>query len=187
MAEPNNKSHMDDSILTYMVERQWAADQKIQRKRYLCHLARQCRQDRDIASKIGGMLIYNQVIEQFLADIVEMSIHYIKADLWPVTVSLDVDLKKATFGKMIDHFTEFATIEPNREMILVHLKKFNAKRNQVVHDLFDISDLRQLALELDEYAQLADEILRLLDAYTDQVSDHLCRIADRINFREYLK
>lgn len=38
---PNDhfQSTIDDSIVTYMVERQWTADQKTQRKRYLNHLA----------------------------------------------------------------------------------------------------------------------------------------------------
>lgn len=161
-------------ILDYIANRRWAEDQKSERKRYLYQLARQSKEDKDIASKIGGMLIYNQVIEQFLLDIVEMSIYYIKAEIWPVSVSLEIDLDKATFGKMIDHFKEFATVEPNRELILSHLRKFNTKRNEVVHDLFDIRDLNKLADELNDYADLADEIIGLLVEYDHQVCENFC-------------
>lgn len=159
-----------------MADRQWAADQKTERKRYMCRLAQQSKQDPDIASKIGGMLIYNQVIEQYLSDIITMSIYYIKARIWPVAVSLDVDLDRATFGKMIEYFKQYATVEPNREQILSYLTKFNNKRNQVVHDLFDIQDLGKLALELDEYAELADEIISLLTEYDSQVCDNFCEL-----------
>lgn len=163
-----------NNILEYMDNRQWASDAKQERKRYMFRLAQYSKQDPDVSSKIGGMLIYNQVIEQWLKDIVMLSIYYIKAEIWPVTVSLDVDIEKATFGKVIEYFTQFATIEDNREQILSYLKKHNAKRNQVVHDLFDIEDIRALRFELDEYAELADEIIRLLADYEDQVCENFC-------------
>lgn len=169
----------DCCIVEYMDNRKWETQQKNRRRQYLHRLAQQSKSDPDIASKIGGMLIYNQLIEQFLADIVQMSIYYIKAKIWPVSVSLDADLDKATFGKVIEYFTQFATVEPNRELILSHLKKFNTKRNQVVHDLFDIEDLKQLAQELDEYAELAEEILRLLTEYESQVRDNFCALDKR--------
>ena len=165
-------------ISDYMRNRNWQADQKKGRRRYLHRLAQQSRNDPDIASKIGGMLIYNQVIEELLTSIVEMSINYIKAEIWPVSVSLEMDLEKATFGKIIEYFTQFATVEPNRELILSHLKKFNIKRNQVVHDLFDIEDLSKLGQELDEYARLADEILRLLTDYEEQVCENFCQLKE---------
>ena len=165
-------------ISDYMRNQNWQADQKKGRRRYLHRLAQQSRKDPDIASKIGGMLIYNQVIEELLTSIVEMSINYIKAEIWPVSVSLEMDLEKATFGKIIEYFTQFATVEPNRELILSHLKKFNIKRNQVVHDLFDIEDLSKLGQELDEYARLADEILRLLTDFEEQVCENFCRLKE---------
>ena len=170
-------------IAEYMRNQNWVADQKKGRRRYLHRLAQQSRHDPDIASKIGGMLIYNQVIEELLTSIVEMSINYIKAEIWPVSVSLEMDLEKATFGKVIEYFTQFATVEPNRELILSHLKKFNIKRNQVVHDLFDIEDLGSLGEELDNYASLADEILRLLTEYEEQVCNNFCQLKKRPDFQ----
>ena len=44
-------------VVSYMVNRQWTVDQKAERKRYLYRLAQQSKNDKDIASKIGGMLI----------------------------------------------------------------------------------------------------------------------------------
>lgn len=163
-------------VIQYMKDRQWVIDQKAERKRYLYRLAQEGRHDPDIASKIGSMLIYNQLIEQSLVDIVTMSIHYIKATLWPVSVSLELDLDKATFGKMIAYFEQYATIEPNRELLLSHLTKFNLKRNMVVHELFDIQDLNKLAIELNQYATLADEILKLLREYDDRVCENFCQL-----------
>ena len=174
------------NIVQYMVKRQWTVDQKAQRKRYLYKLARQSKEDPDVASKIGGMLIYNQVIEQCLKDIVNMSLCYIKAEVYPVEILLEIDADKATFGKVIDYFTQYATVEENRELILSHLKKFNIKRNPVVHDLFDIQDLKQLAVELDAYADLADEIITLLTEYDNQVCENFCRLEEKVDFKKFL-
>jgi len=181
---PEAESSVDKSILEYMAHRRWAVDQKNQRKRYLFRLARESKTDDDISSKIGGMLIYNQVIEQLLRDIVDMSIHFIQAEIWPVSVSLDIDTDKATFGKMIEYFKQFATIEANRELILSYLKKFNTKRNQVVHDLFDVQDLRKLAFELNDYAELADEIIDLLVEYDNNVCENFCELEKRVDFEK---
>ena len=163
----------------YISQRKWSTPAKTERIRYLHRIAQNSKRDRDISGKIGGMLIYNQIIEQFLSAIIEMSIYYVKAEIWPVTVSFDVELDKATFGKLIEYFRQFATIEENREQILSYLKKYNTKRNQVVHDLFDIQDLQKLARELDEYAQLADEIIELLHSYSRQVCENFARLDEK--------
>ena len=77
---------------------------------------------------------------------------------------------------------KYATIEPNRDTILSYLKRYNSKRNQVVHDLFDIPDLKKLARELDEYASLAESILLLLMEYEDQIRENFRGLAQRVDF-----
>lgn len=172
-------------IAAYMTQRKWLEDNRLQRRKYLIRLARQSKQDPDIASKIGGMLMWNQVIEQMLKDIVETSIWYIKARIWPVEVELHIDLDSATFGKIIDYFRQYAILESDREEILSHLKRFNSKRNQVVHDLFDIPDLKKLGQELDGYASLAEELLQLLEQYDSQVCDNFLELEKRVGLKKF--
>ena len=176
----------EENILQYMIQRKWAEDQKVHRRRYLVRLARESKDDPDIAGKIGAMLIWNQVIEQMLKDIVDTSIHFIKARIWPVSVELRIDLDSATFGKVIDYFRQYATVQEDREEILARLKKFNTKRNQVVHDLFDIGDLKRLGAELDGYATLAEETMALLEKYDERVCDDFRELERRVDFRKLL-
>lgn len=175
----------DEKFQQYIKQRKWALDQNTDRKMYLFRVAKKSTENQDFAAKIGGILIYNQVIEQFLADIIEMSIYYIKVSVLPDSVSLDVEPDKATFGKMIEYFRQFAIVEPNREKILADLKKFNTKRNQVVHDLFDVEDLGKLYHELADYAELADEIIILLDAYDNQVCRKFCQLEKKLDLQKY--
>ncbi|MBQ3488792.1 MAG: hypothetical protein IJA71_10955, partial [Clostridia bacterium] len=170
----------EEDIIQYMLRQEWAVDRKLSRRRYLLRLARESKADPDIAGKIGGMLIWNQVIEQMLKDIVDTSIHFIKARIWPVAVDMKLDLDSATFGKVIDYFKQYATVQEDREEILARLKKFNIKRNQVVHDLFDIGDLKRLGAELDEYAALAEETMAMLEKYDERVCDDLRELERRV-------
>lgn len=181
------RSCYDPQFISYLKNRKWAVYQQSKRKLFLFRVAQRSKSDPDLAGKIGGILIYNQVIEQFLVDIVEMSIYYIKAKIWPVAVSLDVELDKATFGKVIEYFRQYGTVEPNRDRILTMLKQFNTKRNQVVHDLFDVEDLHQLSRELGTYADLADDIVELLDAYDNEVCRNFSQLEKEKDLKKLVK
>ena len=90
-----------------------------------------------------------------------------------------------TFGKLINEFKQYATIEHNREILLNYLQKYNLKRNEVVHHLFGIEDLEKLAIELDEYALLADEIVYLLVEYDNSVCEKFCDLDERVDFNDF--
>ena len=176
-----------DEIVEYMVNREWSNAVKVDRKTYLVRLAMKSKTSQDVSTKIGAMLIYNQVIEQFLIDIIELSIYYIKAEIWPASVSLKVNFDRTTFGKMIELFKQYATVEPNRDILLNYLKIYCKKRNEVVHNLFDIEDLDLLANELDKYANLAEEILQLLIEYDNQICEKFCDLENRVDFSVFLE
>lgn len=173
-----------DEIVKYMAEDEWKDDKKAERKSYLFKLAKKSKTQKDISHKIGGMLIYNQVIEEFLKDIVEYSVNYIKAEIWPAKVYMKFDFSKATFGSLINLFKQYATIEYNREIIIRYLTKYKEIRNQVVHNLFNIEDLQKLSLELDEYALIADEIIYLLIEYDNSICVKFCDLAERVDFKK---
>ena len=175
-----------DTIVKYMIERKWADDEKTDRKVFLWKLAQKSKEEKDVSHKIGGMLIYNQLIEEFLKDITELSVNYIKAEIWPADVCLKLDFSKMTFGKLINEFKQYATIEHNREILLEYLHKCNVKRNEVVHNLFGIEDLEKLAIELDEYALLADEIVHLLVEYDNSVCEKFCDLDTRVDFNDFV-
>lgn len=175
-----------DTIVKYMIERKWADDEKTDRKVFLWKLAQKSKEEKDVSHKIGGMLIYNQLIEEFLKDITELSVNYIKAEIWPADVCLKLDFSKMTFGKLINEFKQYATIEHNREILLEYLHKYNVKRNEVVHHLFGIEDLEKLAIELDEYALLADEIVHLLVEYDNSVCEKFCDLDTRVDFNDFV-
>lgn len=176
---------MDDIIL-YMANNKWQDDLKGDRKQFLLNLAKESSAESNIASKIGSMLIYNQLLEECLKDIVEYSVYYIKAEIWPADVDLSFDFSKSTFGELIRSFKRFAMIEFNRDIILEYLTKYNKKRNDVVHHLFGIENISALSAELDEYAIIAEEIFYLLLEYDNCICEKFCDLSNRVDFKDFL-
>lgn len=171
-----------DEILEYMKKEKWMIDEKRERKVELWKLAKLSQGEVDISHKIGGLLIYNQVIDEFLKDIVEYSIIYIKAEIWPSSFAYKVDFEKNTFGRNIELFKKFSTIEPNRELLLECLCRFNKARNKVVHNLFAINDALKLKEDIDEHMSLADEIIGLLIEYDNCVCEKFVDLCGRVDF-----
>lgn len=176
-----------DEIVKYMTEGGWKEDEKVERKLFLFKLAQESKSNENISHKIGGLLIYNQVIEEFLKDLVAYSINYIKAEIWPAKVDIKLDFSKATFGMLIGYFKQYATIEYNRDTIINELTVYNEKRNQIVHNLFKIKDFDKLSSELDEYAFVAEEIVYLLVEYDNSICERFCNLVDRVDFNEFTK
>lgn len=165
-----------------MKNQEWAEDYKLDRRLYLFNLAKNSFNHNDISKKVGGVLIYNQIIEQSLKEIIYCSVNYIKAEIYPSIIEMKVNLEKSTFGQLIEQFNQYAIIEPNRKIIEEYLKKLNIERNKVVHKLFEIKCIDKLENDLDAYSNLAFEVVMLLNEYYAQISLRLYDLAERVNF-----
>lgn len=171
-----------DEVLAFMVNKDWEKDEKASRKIYLHKIARESSKNDDPAQKIGGMLIYNQIIEQLLREIVIGSIAYVKAEIWPAEVQLDFKFNKMPLGNLISSFEQYATKETNRQVIIEELRYYSEKRNAVVHKLFEISDIENLLEEIVEYDAVAEEIIGLLLQYCDDICSKFYDLENRVDF-----
>ena len=176
-----------DEVLNFMIKREWEDDSKEERKLYLHRLAQDGMRQKEITDKIGSMLIYNQIIEQLLKEVLVASVAYIKAEIWPSSVLFDLDLDKATFGKQIEFFRRFAIKEYNREIILDYLNRMKKQRNEVVHKLFSIDDLDLLGEQLIAFGDLATETMMLLLEYYNQICWRLYDLYERVDFSELVE
>ena len=67
---------------------------------------------------MGALLIWQQVLEQFLKEIIEISIGYIKAEIWPTKIDLKVDFERKTFGQIIADYENFSLDFKNKQKTL---------------------------------------------------------------------
>lgn len=53
-----------DEAVNFMINKEWEKDYKFKRKKYLLTIATECEKSNKDSDIIGGILIYNQLIEQ---------------------------------------------------------------------------------------------------------------------------
>ena len=170
-----------DEVIEFMLNKDWEKDYKKERKTYLLNIAKECEKSKKIADIIGGILIYNQLLKETII----CSISYIKAEIWPSIVQMNLDFDKATFGNLIEYFKQFAIKEYNRDIILKYLRDIKKTRNDTVHRLFEIQDIKNLKNELKNYYGKAYELVILLNEYYDQICWKLYDLSDRIDWNDF--
>ena len=175
-----------DEVLEYMINKEWTKESKIEGKIHLFKMAQESIKSEKLQDKIGGVLILNQVIEQLLREIIIASLSYVRAEIWPTEVELNIQTSKATFGKLIEYFKRFAIKKYNREILIKDLEKLNMNRNKLVHNLFDIKDESNLKEELKKYEEISDEVIELLIEYYNAISDGFFELTDRVDFESLI-
>ncbi len=171
-----------DEVINFMINKDWEKDYKRERKIFLLNIATECEKSDKTADVIGGILIYNQLIEQLLKETIICSIGYIKAEIWPASVQMNLSFDKATFGTLIEYFKQFAIKEYNRDVILKYLKDIKKMRNDVVHNLFDVPDIKNIKNGLKDYYGKSYELFMLLNEYYDQICWNLYDLSDRVDW-----
>ena len=151
-----------------MANPSWWIDKQKERKLTLLASARNVRPQSSISKKMGALLIWQQVLEQFLKEIIEISIFYIKAEIWPTKIDLKVDFERKTFGQIIDDYENFSLYFKDKHITISKLKEVNSNRNKIVHKIFKINDLAQLE---DYFRTNFKEYKNLLNLLLDHYSD----------------
>ena len=77
----NTIKNYDKQILEMMSNPSWWIDKQKKRKIDLLRSARKVYRQSSISKKMGSLLLWQQVIEQFLKEIIELSVFYIKAEI----------------------------------------------------------------------------------------------------------
>jgi hypothetical protein len=90
---------------------------------------------------------------------------YVRAEIWPTNIELNIQTSKATFGKLIEYFKKFVIKKYNRDILIEDLEELNINRNKLVHNLFDIKDESNLKKELEKYEEISEEVIQLLIEY----------------------
>lgn len=175
----------DKQILEMMANPSWWIDKQKKRKLSLLSSARNVRPQSSISKKMGSLLIWQQVLEQFLKEIIEISVFYIKAEIWPTKLDLKVSFERKTFGQIIDDYENFSLDFKDKQKTLTKLKEVNINRNNIVHKIFKIDDLIQLEgyfrTNFNEYENL---LTLLLDHYSE-ICYYLEELKKRVDWDDF--
>ena len=176
----------DRKIFESMKNKDWWIDKFKARKIELISSCRRINSNSSISRKIGGLLLWQQVIEQFLKEINQISLTYVKAEIWPTKIDFKIDYDRKTFGQVIEIYKNYSIDYEDRPKILGHLKTINDNRRMVTHKMFNVEDLEELENLFESSYDIHEELLQLLLDHYILIGDNLEELNDRVNFEHLL-
>jgi len=176
----------DRKIFESMKNKDWWIDKFKARKIELISSCRRINSNSSISRKIGGLLLWQQVIEQFLKEIIQISLTYVKAEIWPTKIDFKIDYDKKTFGQIIDMYKNYSVDYEDRPKIIGFLKTINDNRRMVTHKMFNVEDLEELENLFESSYDIHEELLQLLLDHYILIGDNLEELNDRVNFEHLL-
>ena len=176
----------DRKIFESMKNKDWWIDKFKARKIELISSCRRINSNSSISRKIGGLLLWQQVIEQFLKEIIQISLTYVKAEIWPTKIDFKIDYDKKTFGQIIDMYKNYSVDYEDRPKIIGFLKTINDNRRMVTHKMFNVEDLEELENLFESSYDIHEELLQLLLDHYILIGDNLEELNDRVDFEHLL-
>lgn len=176
----------DRKIFESMKNKDWWIDKFKARKIELISSCRRINSNSSISRKIGGLLLWQQVIEQFLKEIIQISLTYVKAEIWPTKIDFKIDYDKKTFGQIIDMYKNYSVDYEDRPKIIGFLKTINDNRRMVTHKMFNVEDLEELENLFKSSYDIHEELLQLLLDHYILIGDNLEELNDRVDFEHLL-
>ena len=176
----------DRKIFESMKNKDWWIDKFKARKIELIRSCRKINSNSSISRKIGGLLLWQQVIEQFLKEINQISLTYVKAEIWPTKIDFKIDYDKKTFGQIIDMYKNYSVDYEDRPKIIGFLKTINDNRRMVTHKMFNVEDLEELENLFESSYDIHEELLQLLLDHYILIGDNLEELNDRVDFEHLL-
>lgn len=176
----------DRKIFESMKDKKWWIDKFKTRKLELIKSSRKIHSSSSISQKIGGILLWQQVIEQFLKEIVQISLTYVKAEIWPIKVDFKVDYDKKTFGQIIEIYTNYSVDYEDRPKIIEQLKIINKNRNLIVHKMFEVENLDDLEELFESSYDSHEGLLQLLLDHYILVANNLESLEKKVDWKGLL-
>ena len=176
----------DRKIFVSMKNKDWWIDEFKARKIELISSCRRINSNSSMSRKIGGLLLWQQVIEQFLKEIIQISLTYVKAEIWPTKIDFKIDYDKKTFGQILDMYKNYSVDYEDRPKIIGFLKTINDNRRMVTHKMFNVEDLEELENLFESSYDIHEELLQLLLDHYILIGDNLEELNDRVDFEHLL-
>ncbi len=176
----------DRNIFEAMKNKDWWIDKFKARKIALIRSCRKINSNSSISRKIGGLLLWQQVIEQFLKEINQISLTYVKAEIWPTKIDFKIDYDRKTFGQVIEIYKNYSVDYEDRPKILGHLKTINDNRRTITHRMFEVENLEDLEDIFESSYNIHEELLKLLLDHYILIGNNLEDLKNRVDWEDFL-
>ena len=165
------------NITEYMKSNGWKTDIENLSKKYILNIAQTDYVNECTPNKIGGVLIYNQIVEQIMRETIDLSIKYIRANLWPDEINLTIDFKNKSFESLFNLFKQFAINGTAKDIVVSGLEEYNTLRRKTLYNISSMPTDKELIVDLNLHKDLGENVIYLLCKY----GDFLCTKFEKLN------
>ncbi|MFY0645006.1 MAG: hypothetical protein JXR19_11110 [Bacteroidia bacterium] len=115
-----------------------------------------------VEGRLSSVLIYHQIVEEFLLNLVKLSNLYVQAEIWPNRLYLKID-DKLMFGQILKEHEKTIDFE-RKEELLLKCSKFNQTRIKYVHKLLKFKTNEQI---ISEAGKIHDDFHEITELYLE--------------------
>ena len=165
-------------------EKNWPRLDNIETIKKLLSIADKQYESKTIEGFLSSILIYQQVIEEYLINLLKLSNLYIQAEIWPVKITLKIQ-EKLMFGKLIELHKRTIDFD-EKTNLLNECKQFNGKRNKFVHCLLKFKTEKEMFRDA---SQIKKSFELITDFYFNGYGFLEWKLADlkkRVDWNEFL-
>lgn len=161
MKDVTIRSNYDYFVLSNISnENSWPKIENVELIKSLLKIADNQFSNKDISGYLSSILIYQQIIETFLTNLIRLSNLYIQAEIWPTRVKMEIK-PKLMFGQIINEITR--SIEFNKKAELIKdCQEFKSIRIKFVHGLLKFKNDKEIS---DEAGLIRNKFSSILDLY----------------------
>lgn len=151
----------------------------------LIRIAEKAYSQNSVDGRISSILIYHQIVEEFLRNLLELSNLYVQAKIWPSRIELKVkDIMM--FGQLIQAHNSSIHFEGKKEL-LNKSKTFNQTRIKYVHKLLAFETTEEVLEASNEIHEIFYSILDLYLKGRDHIEGLLTEIRNQIDWKDFEK
>ena len=138
-----------------------------------------------VEGRLSAILIYHQIVEEFLINLLKLSNLYIQAEIWPNRLYLKVS-EKLMFGQIIREHEKTIDFE-SKDKLLAQCSLFNQTRNKYVHKLLKFKNNEEIILEAEKIKDDFNEIIELYLKGSTHLSWILDDLKKRVDWKDMLE
>jgi len=136
----------------------------------------------NIAGCISATIIYQQVTEQLLINLLGLSEFIVQLSVYPSEIQLKPK-SEITFGQLIEEFNRLSIDYPRKSELVGGCKKFNEVRRFIAHKLSTENDENQIITRTLEVQSMYDGIF---DLWSQGAKHYFKLIDEKINSHKQL-
>jgi hypothetical protein len=165
-------------------EEQWPKIDNTELIFKLLEIADKQHKSQTIEGLLSSLLIYQQIVEEYLINLLKLSNLYIQAEVWPTRLNLRIK-NKLMFGQLLQEHNRTIDFDKKAEL-LNECREFNETRIKFVHHLLKFNTQQEIIDEAKESMDKFDKISNLYNEGKAHVEWLLTDLQERVNWRDLM-